>query len=103
MATTTTAIWMDCSGGAFSATSPALGSGAPWTTYSRKHQLERPHGAVVQVQQRVEEVVPVADRVEQRHDRHHRFRQRDDDLDQDLPVVGAVDLGAVEQLARECS
>ena len=36
MATTTTAIWIDCSGGAFSTTSPALGSGAPWTTYSRR-------------------------------------------------------------------
>ena len=71
MATTTTAIWMDCVGG-------GLPPGAAyWVTPGKwgalddvlaQDQLQGPHAAVLEVEQGLEEGVPVEDGVQQGDD-----------------------------------
>src|SRR6266850_149347 len=64
-----------------------------------EHELERVQIAVTDVDECPEEGVPMCDAIEQDHHRDDRPRQRDDDLEQDRPVVRTVHArGLLERL-----
>ncbi|MNY37904.1 hypothetical protein D3C86_1724940 [compost metagenome] len=66
-----------------------------------QQHLNRPLGAVIQIQNRTHISVPIGNRIEQRNGRDCRHGQRQHDPEQDAEVVAAVDFGGFLKAFRD--